>query len=198
MYQGLYTSQQSNQRKTIVLLMLFPLFLMGAIFLVMWYLSKNSTQAWAMTQEYAMYLFPIVTIWAIISFLFQKELLFYFSGAKEVTRMQEPQIYNIVENLCISRGLPVPKIGIIETPGLNAFALGWKPESSRVVFTRGLLNHLDAKEIQAVAAHELSHVINKDSLLMLVMVVYIGAISALGEILIRFSTGNRGGGDEKK
>lgn len=198
MYQGLYTSQQSNQRKTIVLLMLFPLFLMGAIFLVMWYLSKNSAQAWAMTQEYAMYLFPIVTIWAVISFLFQKELLFYFSGAKEVTRMQEPQIYNIVENLCISRGLPVPKIGIIETPGLNAFALGWKPESSRVVFTRGLLNHLDAKEIQAVAAHELAHVINKDSLLMLVMVVYIGAISALGEILIRFSTGNRGGGDEKK
>lgn len=79
----------------------------------------------------------------------------------------------------------MPKIGIIDQPGMNAFALGWKMENSRVVFTRGLLEHLDRREIEAVAAHELTHIINKDSLLMLVMVVYIGAISLIGEILIR-------------
>lgn len=68
---------------------------------------------------------------------------------------------------------------------MNAFALGWRTTDSWIVFTRGLLNHLEKREIEAVAAHELTHIINKDSLLMLVMVLYIGAITLLGQILIR-------------
>lgn len=102
----------------------------------------------------------------------------------------------MIENLCISRGLPTPRIGIIETPGMNAFALGWRPKDSWIVFTRGLLNALEKSEIEAVAGHELTHIINKDSLLMLVMVLYIGAISLLGEILLR--SGGRGGNSKNK
>lgn len=140
-------------------------------------------------------LVPVLLIWCVISFIFQRQLVFSFSGARAVTRAEEPEIYNIVENLCISRGLPVPKIGIIDEPGMNAFALGWRMENSRVVFTRGLLERLERKEIEAVTAHELTHIINKDSLLMLVMVVYIGAVALLGEILIR---SGRSSSDEKK
>ena len=102
----------------------------------------------------------------------------------------------MIENLCISRGLPTPRIGIIETPGMNAFALGWRPKDSWIVFTRGLLNALEKSEIEDVAGHELTHIINKDSLLMLVMVLYIGAISLLGEILLR--SGGRGGNSKNK
>ena len=102
----------------------------------------------------------------------------------------------MIENLCISRGLPTPRIGIIETPGMNAFALGWRPKDSWIVFTRGLLNALEKSEIEAVAGHELTHIINKDSLLMLVMVLYIGAISLLGETLLR--SGGRGGNSKNK
>jgi len=115
--------------------------------------------------------------------------MFKFSGAKEITRTENPEIYNIVENLCISRGLPLPKIWIIPTPGLNAFATGRKTKDSRIVFTQGLLDTLNKKEIEAVAAHELSHITNKDSMLMLVTVVFIGIISVLGEILIRIRIG---------
>lgn len=111
--------------------------------------------------------------------------MFSFSGAKAITRKENPEIYNLVENLCISRGLPTPKIGIIENPGMNAFALGWRASDSWIVFTSWLLKNLEKHEIEAVAAHELTHIINKDSLLMLVMVLYVGAISLFGEILIR-------------
>lgn len=103
-------------------------------------------------------------------------MIFSFSGAKPVTRKDEPEIYNIVENLCISRGLPTPNIGIIEDDSLNAFAVGRDIKHSWIVFSRGIINKLNKSEIEAVAGHELTHIINKDSLLMIIVVVFIGII----------------------
>ncbi len=198
MYQWLYDSQRSNQLKSILLLILFPLLLVGLLFWV-FYLSEESLEtARSLTLDSLVFLIPVVLIWGIISFLFERSLLFSYSGAKVVTRDQEPGIYNIVENLCISRGLSVPKIGIIETSAMNAFALGWKSSDSRIVFTRGLLQKLNKSEIESVAAHELTHIINKDSLLMLIAVVYIGAIAMLWEFLLRIVSGKRSSNDVKK
>ena len=78
---------------------------------------------------------------------------------------------------------------------MNAFALGWRPKDSRIVFTQGLLNRLERREIEAVAGHELTHIINKDSLLMLVMILYIGAIGMIGRILLR--SGGSSSGNNK-
>lgn len=150
------------------------------------------------TYEVMIIVVPVLVIRSVIAFLFQRQLIFHFSGAQAVDRKQEPEIYNIVENLCISRGLPVPRIGIIEEEGMNAFALGRRPSDSWVVFTRGLLNTLNRAEIEAVAAHELTHIINKDSLLMLVMVLYIGAVALFGELIFRFSIGGRSKDNENK
>jgi len=198
MYQWLYDSQRSNQLKSILLLILFPLLLVGLLFWA-FYLSEKSLEiARSLTLDSLVLLVPLILIWGVISFLFERRLLFSYSGAKAVTRAQEPEIYNIVENLCISRGLPVPKVWIIETWSMNAFALWWKSSDSWIVFTRGLLKKLDKSEIEAVAAHELTHIINKDSLLMLITVVYIGAISILGEFLVRFSTGRKRSDDDEK
>lgn len=209
--QGLQTSIWNNRLKTWLLIFLFPVFLGLALFILFFSLSgsytvhddygnpvrevKVSAQerrelAKTETGGFLVVLAPILMIWLLISFFFERRLMFAFSGAKAVTRKEEPEIYNIVENLCISRGLPVPKIGIIEHGGMNAFALGWRTSDAWIVFTRGLLNRLEKREIEAVAAHELTHILNKDSLLMLVMVLYIGAISLLGEILIRSGRGD--------
>ncbi|MDO4714379.1 MAG: M48 family metallopeptidase [bacterium] len=199
-YQGLYSSKQANQMKTLLLLVLFPVVLGIALFGTYFFLASRANGGLAMSFEQKiafaqqqtrgsmLMLLPIIIIWCVIAFMFQRRLLFAFAGANPVERKDEPMIYNIVENLCISRGLPTPKIGIIETDAMNAFALGWRSSDARVVFTRGLINRLDKREIEAVAAHELSHIINKDSLLMMVMVLYIGAIAMLGEILLRSST----------
>ncbi|UFX83060.1 M48 family metallopeptidase [Candidatus Absconditicoccus praedator] len=183
MYAGIQSSIWSNRFRTIVLIILFPIILFIAIYMV--FLLLGSPEP---TQEtiYTFYILgPILFIWLLISFWFHKQILFKFSGAREVTRKEDPEIYNIVENLCISRGLPTPNIGIIEDKGMNAFAVGRDPKNSWIVFTRGLIQNLNRKEIEAVAAHELSHIINKDNLIMTVIVIFIGAVSTIGYILFR-------------
>lgn len=184
--------------KSVLLLILFPLLLVGVLFIAFYFSENSVKQAQNLTLSSLSLLIPVVVIWGIVSFFFQRRLIFSYSGAKAVTRAQEPEIYNIVENLCISRGLPVPKVWIIESSAMNAFALGWTSSDARIVFTRGLLQKLNKSEIESVAAHELTHIINKDSLLMLVTVVYIGAIAMLGEFLLRISSGNKRSSKDKK
>lgn len=217
MIQGLQHSIWNNRLKTWLLIFLLPLFLGIALFAVFYsswwksevydeygntvsYQEATSQERLAIaeqaTGEVLVILGPILIIWILIAFFFQRQLIFSFSGAKPITRQENPEIYNIVENLCISRGLPTPKIWIIDQVGMNAFALGRRASDSRIVFTTGLLERLDKREIEAVAAHELTHIINKDTLLMLVMVLYIGAISIIGEILLR--TGRWKGGWKAK
>lgn len=200
--------------KTWMLIFLLPLFLGLTLFVVFYLNSGDSKQydeygnliaykgvssqerlmvAEQETGEILVVLWPVLMIWILIAFFFQRQLIFSFSGAKPITRQEHPEIYNIVENLCISRGLPTPKIWIINQEWMNAFALGRRASDSRIVFTTGLLEKLDKREIEAVAAHELTHIINKDTLLMLVIVLYIWAISIIGEILIRTGRGKWNG-----
>lgn len=196
-YQWLTSFKASNERKTVFLMILFPV----ALFLILWVFATifvtDEYFAWnaridiglEITFQLFIVLVPILVVWVLIVFFFQRKIMFSFAGAKELTRAQNPEIYNIVENLCISRGLPTPKIWIMLVSGLNAFATGWRAKDSRIVFTQGLLDKLDKREIEAVAAHELTHLINKDSMLMLVTVVYIGIISLIWEIIFRSSFG---------
>ncbi|WP_231178350.1 M48 family metallopeptidase [Candidatus Absconditicoccus praedator] len=140
---------------------------------------------------------PVLLFLGSVSFYYHKDFIFSITGVNEVTRKEEPFIYNTVENLCISRGLKTPNIGIIEDNKLNAFAIGWNDKNSWIVFTRGLIENLTKKEIQAVAAHELTHIKNKDNLLILIIILFIGVIKTLGEAIIRSlrynSSGNKGG-----
>lgn len=135
--------------------------------------------AFSQTLDIFVFLGPAILVWAGIAFFFHRQLIFSFSGAVPITRKEHPEIYNIVENLCISRGLPTPNIGILEDSSLNAFAVGWNPKKSWIVFSRGILDKLSKEEIEAVAAHELTHILNKDGLLLVTIIVYIGAIAAI-------------------
>ena len=116
----------------------------------------------------------------------QKDIMFWLSWAKAITRKDNPEVYNIVENLCISRWLPMPKIAIMNEPWMNAFATWWRQKDSWIAFTSWLLKNLDKSEIEAVAGHELTHLVNKDSLLMYVAYVFVGVISLAGQLLWRF------------
>ena len=177
-----------NQRKTVLLLVLFP----ALIFLVLWVMFTwffTDTGSWDDGLSKTLAIFPLVLIglgirW-IVSFFLQKDIMFWLSGAKAITRKENPEIYNIVENLCISKWLPMPKIAIMEEPWMNAFATWWKKEDSWVAFTSGLLKNLDKKEIEAVAWHELTHLINKDSMLMYVAYVFVWVVTLAGEYLVR-------------
>ena len=191
-YQWMQSFKAENQRKTVLLLILFP----ALLFVIFWVIislfftdsstTENVFEAWL---SITLGIFPIVLIvlwiWWIVSFYLQKDIMFWLSWAKAITRKENPEIYNIVENLCIERWLPMPKIAIMNEPGMNAFATWWKQDDSWVAFTSGLLQNLNKNEIEAVAGHELTHLMNRDSLLMYVAYVFVWVVSVVWQFILR-------------
>lgn len=190
-----------NQRKTTLLLIWFPVVLL-LIFWVVLTLFFTDTGSWNDWWNLTMKYFPIVLvglgIWGAVSFYMQKDIMFWLSGAKPITRKDNPEVYNIVENLCISKWLPMPKIAIMDEPWMNAFATWWKQKDSRIAFTSGLLENLNKKEVEAVAGHELTHLINKDSMLMYVAYVFVWVVSLAGQYLLRTQLYGSSSSDSKK
>jgi heat shock protein HtpX len=143
-------------------------------------------------------------LWVLAGYRFHQWMIDRSTGAKDVTREDEPDLYNLLENLCISRGIPMPKLQVIETDVMNAYASGMSEKQYRVAVTRGLMNALDRDELEAVLAHELTHIRNGDVRLMVVAVIIAGVITLVGEIAFRSmrhmrlrsssSSGNRKGG----
>lgn len=115
-----------------------------------------------------------MSIW---SYWFSDRTVLAMHNAKAVTRADAPELYNVVENLAITAGLPMPKLYILEDAQMNAFATGRDPEHAAMAFTTGLLQRLDRRELEGVAAHEMSHIGNRDMLVMTVAVVLAGFIS---------------------
>jgi len=163
--------------------------------------------------EQFVYLLPWATlatgIWTFIGFSFHQRMIDASTGAKDVSRDEEPRLYNLLENLCISRGIPMPKLQIIETDVLNAYASGMSEKQYKVAVTRGLVNTLDDAELEAVLAHELTHIRNGDVRLMVVAVIIAGVVTFAGELAFRgffrggtsgtrwSSSGSSGGGGKK-
>jgi heat shock protein HtpX len=118
----------------------------------------------------------------------------------EVTRMEEPRLYNLLENLAISRGIPMPKLKIIETDAINAFASGMNQKQYSVTVTTGLMDALDDAEVEAVLGHELTHIRNGDVRMMVIAVIMAGAISFFAELFFRmfFQGGLRWGGGSSR
>ncbi|MBN2073198.1 MAG: M48 family metalloprotease, partial [Actinobacteria bacterium] len=140
-------------------------------------------------------IFPVILmglalIMAIIasfgSYYFSDRAVIKMTGAKPLTRGQNPGVFYMVEGLSIAAGIPVPKIYIIEEPGLNAFATGRNPDNGVVVLTRGLIDRLSNEELKGVISHELSHIKNYDILLGTIIVVLVGMVSIAGNVMMRF------------
>lgn len=141
-------------------------------------------------------------VWIAIAFRFNQSLIDSATGARIVTRGEAPRLYNLLENLCISRGISVPTLRLMEDEAPNAFASGLTPEQYSITVTSGLLSILDDAEIEAVLAHELTHIRNDDVRTMMIAITVTGILSFLGELVlrgnnpIRFSS--RGSGDSGK
>lgn len=174
----IYTFVEKNVRRTWILLLSFLIFI---IFLG-WFFSK-------IFQNQAILYFAILFSFLMnfLSFWYSDKIVLKITGAKPLKKEENPEIYRIVENLCIASGLPMPKIYIIEERQPNAFATGRDEKHSAIAFTRGLLESLEKKEIEGVAAHELSHIKNKDILLQSIVVVLVGFVVLLCDWFLRLS-----------
>jgi heat shock protein HtpX len=138
---------------------------------------------------------------SLISYYFSDSITLALSQAKAVDRQNNPELYRLVENLCIAAGLPTPKIYIIEDTAPNAFATGRDPEHAVVCFTTGILQKLEKVELEGVVAHELSHIGNYDIRVMTLVVVLVGVVTLLADWMLRarfFGRGNDREGNQLK
>src|SRR3978361_2014359 len=145
--------------------------------------------------------FPYATIaaalWIVIAYFFHQSIIDAVTGGEDVTRLQAPRLYNLLENLCISRGIPMPKLKGMDSDALTAFATGLNRRQYSVTVTTGLLRALDDREIEAVLGHELTHIRNGDVQLMVIAVVIAGVVGFFAELFFRsffYSNWNFGGG----
>lgn len=181
---------QSNRRKSLILF-----FGMGALLIFIGYVFGSFYDPEA---GGAVGVFIAIILWIIlstVSYFAGSKILLAVSGAKEVTKDVHPQLYNVVEEMKIAAGVPYfPKIYIIDDPAPNAFATGVKPENSAIAVTSGLLATLNRYELQGVVAHEMSHIINRDILLMTFAGVMLGVITIMSDVFFRgmyFGGGSR-------
>jgi heat shock protein HtpX len=124
-------------------------------------------------------------LWILISYFFHQKIIDAVTGGTDVTRQEQPRLYNLLENLCISRGIPMPKLKIVDSDALNAYATGLNPRQYAVTVTTGLLNALDDHEIEAVLGHELTHIRNGDVQMMVIAVIIAGVVGFFAELLFR-------------
>lgn len=172
-----YKQVSRNIFKTWLLLALF----FGLILSLGWFFSQYYGDPGIMV-----FAFLFSSLSAIFSYWFSDRIVLSLSGAKEIAKKSDfPELYRIVENLTITAGLPMPKIYVIDDPSPNAFATGRDPKNAVVAVHRGLLETLDKDEVEGVIAHELSHIGNRDILIMTIVVVLVGAVQMMSDWFLR-------------
>jgi len=194
---GLQTYIWNNNLRSTLLLIGFPLLLIGMIYVLQLGLmgagylpstgSLNGDLGYSLRLLIGSAPLALVVagVWFVIAYFSNQLIINLATGAQPVTRKDEPELYNLLENLCISRGMRTPTLQIIETDALNAFASGLHEGQFCVSVTRGLIQTLDRDEIEAVLGHELTHIINRDVRTMVIASVFAGIITLLAQVVYR-------------
>ncbi|MAG12834.1 zinc metalloprotease HtpX [bacterium] len=181
---SIYTHRDKNIRKTWFLMAGFLISVIALGWAASWYFGN----------PIILYVVAgIAMVMNVVSYWHSDKLVIKMTGAKPVSSNSHRELWNIVENLSITAGLPMPKVYIVEDSAPNAFATGRDPDHAVVAVTTGLLNMLERNELEGVVAHELSHIGNRDMLVSTVAVVLVGFVAILADIFIRmtFFGGNR-------
>jgi heat shock protein HtpX len=203
---GLRTHIWNNRLKSLLLLAGFPFLLLLICFAFALVISafanpdvgEGIANALALTPALIPIALGASALWFVIAWFANQAIVDGLTGAREMDRRIEPRVYNLLENLCISRGITMPRLHIIDSPALNAYASGVRQSQYTITVTRGLIDALDDAELEAVLGHELTHIRNRDVQLLVIAAVFVGIISLVGDMLVRapriFMSGGRGGG----
>jgi heat shock protein HtpX len=201
---GLYTHIASNKNRSMLLLgglflLIYVLVYAGALIAEVM-IRSDATVAYYLRSalQDLIRALPWATLgavaWIVIAYYFHQSIIDAVTGGEAVTRQQQPRLYNLLENLCISRGIPMPKLKIMDSPALNAFATGLNQRQYAVTVTTGLLAALNDQEIEAVLGHELTHIRNGDVQMMVVAMIIAGVVGFFGELFFRLFTNMAWGG----
>lgn len=200
-YVGLQTQIWRNNFKSILLLIAFPGLMLGLSWLFFFLINDANTGRISQINQEFLYTFPWITgfvlIWFIIAYYSHTFLIQKATGAESLSRKENKKLYNLVENLCISQGMTMPKINVINDDSLNAFASGINEKSYTITLSVGIIKKLSVEELEAVIAHELTHIQNKDVRLLIISIIFVGIFSFVAEMAFR-SIGRGRRGNNKK
>ncbi len=190
---GLKTYIWNNRLKSLLLLAGFPVLLLPICFAFALLISAMDNPDLGQGIQNAVDLLPQLIpvaigaafIWFVIAWFANQKIIDAVTGARRVDRRDEPRLWNLLETLCISRGITMPQLRIIDTDARNAFASGVRKGQYSITVTRGLIDALDDAELEAVLGHELTHIENRDVQLLVIAAVFVGIISLVGDLIIR-------------
>lgn len=219
-YVGMHTQIRRNNMLTTVLLLLFPVIILGMIWIFLALVNYFGNGYYdqygnvvhhldATTVNYYFintvpWVIAGVGIWFAIAYFANSSMVRAATGARPLTRKENTKIYNIVENLCMACNMDMPKINIVNDPQLNAFASGIDKKSYTVTLTTGIIDRLNDDELTGVIAHELTHIRNRDTRLLITSIIFVGIVSTVMSMVIQmmynvmwFGGGRRSSNDEK-
>lgn len=190
-YIGLDQQVRSNNFKSTLLLLAFPLLILVGVFAVTYIFNIDADGNPDMDAALESFIqtvpivLAIVGVWFLIAFWGHSKMIDLATGSHTLERKENMRVYNLTENLCMSVGMKMPKLKIIESPSLNAFASGLTEKNYTVTLTRGIINHLNDEELEGVIAHELMHIRNKDVRLLVITIIFVGIFSVVVNVLFR-------------
>ena len=200
-YVGMQTQIRRNNTLSILLLLMFPTIILGMVWAFLaalnyfgnGYPDEYGEMVYQLDISTVNYYFVTaipwvvagVLIWFVIAYFGNVAMVQKATGARPVTRKENPRLYNIVENLCMTCNMDMPKINVVDDPQLNAFASGINAKSYTVTVTTGLMELLDDDELAGVLGHELTHIRNHDTKLLITSIIFVGIISTIMSIVVR-------------
>ena len=185
-YLGIQQQITRNNTKSVLFLLAFPLLILVGVYVVLYVLSDQDIEQ---TNMQFLSVVPIVLagvgIWFVISYLFHTQMIQMATHSEPLERRDNKRVYNLTENLCMSVGMTMPKLYIIESDALNAFASGINEKTFAITLTRGIINRLNDEELEGVIAHELTHIRNRDVRLLIVTIVFVGIFATIADLALR-------------
>lgn len=196
---GLQTQIARNNRRSILLLLGFPLLILIGVFAVLFFTMEGNMEEITYTfLKVIPFILAGVGVWFMIAYFAQTAIIRLTTRSHPLNRKDNMRVYNLTENLCISTGMQMPKLYVIDSTVLNAFASGIDQKSYAVTLTTGIIETLDDRELEGVIAHELAHIRNKDVRLLIISIIFVGIFAFLVEVLFRtLLHGNRSKKDNK-
>jgi heat shock protein HtpX len=196
-YIGLHRQIQRNNFNSFLLLISFPALLLGVFYVIAYFFIETGPNHYDVSDyqlptesntaffSIAPFILIGVVIWFLIAWAGHATFIRLATGAKPLDRKENKRVYNLVENLCISKGTKMPNINIIEDDSLNAFASGIDEKSYSITLSAGIINKLDDEELEGVIAHELTHIRNRDTRVLIISIIFVGIFAFLAEVAFR-------------
>ncbi|MEY3084423.1 MAG: hypothetical protein RL037_603 [Bacteroidota bacterium] len=204
-YIGLQQQIKRNNTRSILLLAGFPALILGAFYAIVAVGAKNELGNFDVQLANELFIsglplvFISVGIWFLIAFFSHSTMINLATGAKTLERKENMRVYNLTENLCMSVGMKIPKLQIIESDALNAYASGISEKTYTVTLTRGIIDTLNDQELEGVIAHELMHIRNRDVRLLIISIIFVGIFSFIIQVAFRsLMYGALSGGNRRK